>query len=73
VEKFIELFKEDLGIEDENLKPEDKFRELPIWDSLAVLTTLALVNSEYDITISREEFNKIETMKELWSLIQSKI
>jgi acyl carrier protein len=71
MEKFIEKFKETLEIEDFEISEETKFRELDEWDSLAVLSILAMINEEYDITISRKKFEKLNTIKELYTIICS--
>lgn len=70
-EKFIELMKETIEIEnDVNLN--DKFREYEEWDSLAVLSVLAMINDEYDIIIPRTEFENALTVQDLWDIIQNK-
>ena len=43
-EQFIELFKETLEIEKDDVNFEDNFREFEEWDSLSILAILALVN-----------------------------
>ena len=73
MEKFIENLKEALEIEDHEVEPEDKFREYEEWDSLAVLAVLAMINEEYDITIPRDEFDNVQTIAELYELIQGKL
>ena len=73
MEQFIENFKETLEIEDYEVKPEDKFRDYEEWDSLAFLSLQALINDEYDITIPRDEFDKVQTIAELYDLIQRKL
>lgn len=70
--KFIELFQETLEMEDEDIKQDDIFREYSEWDSLAVLSVLAMVNEEYDIIIPRKEFEVTQTIEELYNLIQAK-
>jgi acyl carrier protein len=70
MEKFIEQLKEILEIEDHEVKSDDKFREYEEWDSLAVLAVLAMINDEYDITIPRKDFDSVNTVEELWQLIE---
>jgi len=48
---------------------EDNFREYPEWDSLSVLTVLAMINEEFDITIPRQEFDKLITIQQLFDFI----
>jgi len=73
MEKFISKFIEVLEIEDHDVNPEDKYRDYEEWDSLAFLSLQALINDEYDITIPRSEFDNVQTIEELYSLIGSKL
>ena len=73
MKKFIELVQEILEIEDQEVKPEAKFRDFEEWDSLAVLSVLAMINEEYDVIIPRSEFDKVYTLEELYNLAQTKI
>lgn len=70
MEKFVALFEETLEIENIEITGETKFRELDEWDSLAVLSVLAMINDEFDITISRDKFEKVNTVGELYNLTQ---
>ncbi len=73
MEAFIEQLTEILEIEDFEIKHEDIFRDYEEWDSLAFLSLQALINDEYDITIPRDEFDKVQTIAELYDLIQRKL
>lgn len=70
MEKFIEDLKEVLEIEDREINPTDNFKEYEEWDSLSVLAVLAMINDEYDITIPRKDFDQVNTVEELFDLIQ---
>ena len=61
-EKFIELFKETLEIEDDILQTDTKFRELEQWDSLAFLSVIAMIDEEYDVIIEGNDFKKLITI-----------
>jgi len=73
MDNFINKFIEVLEIEDHEVNPEDKYRDYEEWDSLAFLSLQALINDEYEITIPRSEFDNVQTIKELYSLIESKL
>ena len=64
-QEFIEKFKEVLEIEDRELALEDKFRDYDEWDSLANLSTIAMIDDEYNVVIPNEEFRKLETVGDL--------
>ena len=65
-EKFIELFKEALEMEDE-VKMEDEFREYDVWDSLTYLSVIAMMDDEYDVQIEEAEFKKLRTVQDLFN------
>ena len=69
--RFIELLKDVLEIEDQEVKPDDKFRDFEDWDSLSVLALLAMINEEYDLVIPRNEFEKLITIKDLIEYVNS--
>jgi len=63
--KFIELLKEILEYEEQEIKLEDEFRNYDEWDSLTYLSVIAMLDDEYDIVIETEDFKKIRTVGEL--------
>lgn len=65
-EKFIELFKEAIEMEDE-VKMEDEFREYDVWDSLTYLSVIAMMDDEYDVQIEEAEFKKLRTVQDLFN------
>ncbi len=73
LDQFVELFKDVMEMNNQKIKPDDKFKEYEDWDSLAVLSILAMVNQEFDIVIPRREFESVNTIRELYVLILSKI
>jgi acyl carrier protein len=42
------------------------------WDSLAVLSVIAMLDSAYGINLRAAELKAVRTAGELWSLVQSK-
>ena len=59
-------------IERINIKMTDNFRNYESWDSIAMLTLMAMLQDEYNISISREEFEKITTINDLYFFIKTK-
>lgn len=70
-EKFLELFKETLDIEDRELKMSDAFRDYEEWDSIANLSVIAMIDVEYEVVIENSVFKELQTLQELWDSIQS--
>ncbi len=48
------------------------FRTLEQWDSLAVLTVIAMVDGEYDVRLKAKELKQVETLAELHTLVAGK-
>ncbi len=69
-EKFINLIKEALEIEDREVSLEDKFKEFEEWDSLAQLTLIAELDENFDVTIQSSDFKDIHTLQQLFDHIQ---
>lgn len=66
-EKFIELIKEVLEIEDREINMCDKFREYEEWSSLAYLSVIAMLDEEYDCQIEEADFRKLQTIQDLYN------
>lgn len=62
---FLELLKDTLEIENRELTVNDEFRTYPEWDSLALLSVIAMIDDEYDVIIEGNDFAKINTVSEL--------
>jgi acyl carrier protein len=70
-QKFIELFKETLEIEDRDLQLSDAFRDFDEWDSLGLLSVIAMIDEEYDVIIESNEFKKLVTLEDVIIYIES--
>ncbi|MBK7107102.1 MAG: acyl carrier protein [Ignavibacteriae bacterium] len=46
--------------------------ELEQWDSLAVMTTLAMIDSEYNVILEGKDIEKCKTISQLFDLVKSK-
>ncbi len=69
-QNFIKLFSETLEIEDREIKLTDAFREYPEWDSLALLSVIAMIDDEYDIIIEGNDFAELKTIGDLVEAIK---
>ncbi len=52
------------------IRESDVFRSYPEWDSLMVFAVLSMLSDEYEVTITRAEFDEIITVKDLFDYIQ---
>ena len=66
-EKFIELIKDVLEIEDREINMNDNFREYEEWSSLAYLSVIPMLDEEYDCQIEEADFRKLQTIGDLYN------
>lgn len=70
IEKFVEACDDLEGVQ---VTPETKFRELDQWSSLCALSLIAMVDEEFDQELSAQELRSVETVEDLYNLVQSKL
>ncbi len=54
------------------MTPETRFQELEQWDSLAVLTTIAMVDAEFEVELTANEILACNTIREFAELVEAK-
>lgn len=73
IEDFIRNFEESIeGLETGAVRPDTVMRDLPQWDSLAVLTTLAMIDAEYEASLSANELAEQRTIQELFEVVKAR-
>lgn len=71
IKDFIEKFAEAVEIDDASvLTPETKFRDLDEWNSLAVLSLLAMLDEEYDVQIQNAQLRELNTLQDIVNFIE---
>jgi len=68
--EFYQRLAEILDIED--IKPENVLKEYDQWDSLAILSVLAMADSKYGVTIRADEIRQVVTAADLAALVEAK-
>ena len=58
-------------LEVDNLKDTDILRDFENWDSLTILSILAMLDSE-SISLSTEELDKCITVRDLYEMVENK-
>ena len=71
IDNFIALLADALEKETSDVNRDDKFRNYEEWDSLAVLSVIAMIKTNYNITIPRKDFDGLNTISELFEYIQA--
>ena len=70
IDKFVVNFANAIEIDPESINQETAFKDLDVWDSMAVLTVIAMVDDEYQKAIGGDAIKQAKTISDLWALIQ---
>lgn len=68
--KFAEQFDETPV---ESLNADTNFRNLEEWSSLIALSVIAMIDEEYNITITGDDMKKQTTIGDLFNLVSSRL
>ncbi len=71
-EELVVALAEALEIEEEQISPEDCFRDYETYDSLTELSVLAMLDSEFGIEIEMREYNQYKTVNDLIQLVSNR-
>jgi acyl carrier protein len=64
------------ALEDESIKELSvniKLENIDGWDSFAIMSVIAMIDEEYNLIVSGDEISKIDTLEQLFDLIQSRM
>ena len=74
IEDFIAKLEEEYeDLAPGTLRPESVFREVFEWNSINALILIALVKTEYDVTINAEDIASSKTVHDLFRIIESRV
>ena len=69
---FLSALADALELESSSLSPATTFNEIE-WDSLAVITTIALIDEHFGVLVSGQAISECSGISDLLSIINSKI
>ncbi len=73
IEEFIRKLEEEFeDIEGGVLQPSTDFRTIEDWGSMHALIIIALIDTEYDVTLTGADMRSVTTIQELFDLVKSK-
>jgi acyl carrier protein len=55
------------------LNPNSVFREVFEWNSINALILIAMIKTEYDVTINAEDISSSKTVEDLFNIIRSRV
>ena len=74
INDFIENFANQFDDTDSNVfKAETVYKELDEWSSLSVITLIAMIDSEYGVTLDGYAINQAETIQDLFNELASRV
>jgi acyl carrier protein len=59
-------------LEADAVQESDVLKAFPQWDSLSVLSVIAMLDADYQVNLKAADFQQVKTAGELWALVQSK-
>ena len=60
-------------LEPGTLKPDTNFSDLDEWSSMHSLIIIALIDTEYEVTITGEDLMSISKVEELYDIVKSRM
>ena len=73
IEEFIGTLETEFDeLEPGTLKPETKFTDMDEWSSMHSLIIIALIDAEYDVTITGEDLMSISNVEGLYEIVKSR-
>lgn len=69
IQNFADLFDDtDASV----ITTETKFRELDEWSSLIALSTMSMIDDEYDVQLTAEQMRNANTVQDLIDIVNAK-
>jgi acyl carrier protein len=54
------------------LKPDSRFREMFEWNSINALILIAMVKTEYDVTLTADDLINSKTVQDIYTLVETR-
>jgi len=59
-------------LEEKSIAETDDLKSFAQWDSLSVLSVIAMLDANYGVNLRAADLESTGTVKDLWNLVQSK-
>jgi acyl carrier protein len=70
-QEFYALLDEILELEPGTIKGDETLESLDTWDSLAVISFIAMVDQHFEIILESKKLMQAESVGALWALVQA--
>ncbi len=68
--EFLKKLAEILEVPEMN--PSDQLKDFPQWDSLSVLSVIAMLDANYGVNLRAADFATVNSAEDLWNLVQAR-
>lgn len=69
---FIQKFADAIECEPSDITADTAFRDHTNWDSLALLSVMAMIDEDYQVVIPQKDFAELKTIGEIFAYIEKK-
>lgn len=74
IEDFIQKIETEIDeFEDGSLKPDTDLRKTSAWTSMHALILIALIDTEYNVTINGEDLRTIGNIEDLFTIVKTRM
>lgn len=73
IQELIEKLETEFALPAQTLKAETDFREIPEWGSMHALIIIAVIDTEYGVSLNGEDLRKATTIKDLYTIVKEKL
>jgi acyl carrier protein len=68
MDDFLKNLADAINAPDADLQPEQNLQDLPNWDSLAILTTISMLDLDYGVTVTGTDLQACTTVADVFAL-----
>lgn len=72
-ERIKNALKKALEIENMEIQLDDQFRDYEDWDSLALLSLIAILDEDFGVEIETDDLNELLTVRDLLNSVQKRM
>jgi acyl carrier protein len=70
-EQLLELLEDVFEMDSEIMNLEDNFKDYDSWDSLTLLALIATIHDEFDVSLSNNDIEELNTIKDILDKINN--
>lgn len=69
IEEKITLIAETLDTDQDNIKPDAELKSIEEWDSMGVISTIAMLDRKFGKILSAEQIEELKTVRDILDLM----